>query len=382
LILLICFNYLTHGQSPINEFEVTISFRTCEYVRAEFHYISSNSADRDSVCWDFGDGKTNCNSSTNVATHTYSEPGIYTVKLTIWLDGIETQIVKPDLIKVHQAPVALFTYTVSDTALIAPLQVDFNNQSTHEEGDTITYSWMINNSSEPMSNDTNFSYVFEKVGTYEVQLIVEDNNGCHTGFADYIIVKDSLQINEFEYITSSCDSVDSCIGGVNYKIENDTLILFGQVERNCCTYNTAVIIDKIDTVQIPTFESGPTCDCNCLFCFEIVIPEFQRESCVILFDNQIINVNSNITFIVSQKVNLDISVKPNPFKESINIEMDDMIDDNYKIEIFNVQGQLIQSHNISNESTNINTSNISKGFYILIIKNNSAILKTEKLIKD
>ncbi len=43
--------------------------------------------DADSCCWYFGDGVKRCTSHSNAASHNYSKPGIYTVKLTLWKDG-------------------------------------------------------------------------------------------------------------------------------------------------------------------------------------------------------------------------------------------------------------------------------------------------------
>jgi len=291
-ILLICSNLLTYGQSPIIGFKEKISYVNCSIVMAEFDCVTSdcsgiNKADYDSVSWDFGDGMVRRNSFST--DRNYSKPGTYTVTLTLWKNGKKTQFVKPDLIKVYQPPKAQFDYTVSNNDLTAPLQVEFTNQSVLGDGDLVEYSWKIN-SYETVSNNTNFSYTFEKSGTYYVQLIVSDNNGCKVEYSDYVIVKDPVQTNEFEYITSKCNEENSCPEGINYKIENNTLKLFGRVWRNCCSRNTAVIIDNGDTIKIPTFESGAMCTCICQFCFEINIPNFDRESCVVEFDDQIINV--------------------------------------------------------------------------------------------
>jgi len=382
LILLICSNYLTFGQSPITEFKETISYVNCNYVMANFYYVSSSTADRDSVCWDFGDGMVRCNSYTNSASHNYSKPGTYTVILTIWLNGVKTQIVKPDLIKVYKAPIALFDYTVSDNNLIAPLQVEFNNQSILGDGNFVEYAWRIDTFSEPLSNDKNFSYVFEKPGTYYVQLNLKDNNGCQVEYSDYIIVKDPIQINEFEYITSTCNEENSCLEGINYKIKNNILTLFGQTEKNCCTYKTAIIIDKGDSIQIPTFDSGPACTCNCLFCFEINIPDFNRESCVVEFDNQFINVCSNNNSVSDLKKDENIRITPNPFKELIVVELNDMFVINCKIEIFNLLGQLVHKQIILDNTTNIDMSKYYKGIYLLKFFKDDNIVMTEKLIKE
>ena len=371
-----CFIY---SQSP-SIFSETIHYVNCNYVMAEFHHIGNNPTYYDSVCWDFGDGRINCWTQANTTIRrNYHEPGLYTVTLTVWRNGESKQITKPDLIKVYKAPEALFTHTISDTILIAPLQIDFQNQSISGDGDSITYLWEINYYSETSSNDTNFSYFFEKAGTYDVQLTLNDNNGCRASYSETVIIKDSIQINEFKYITSGCDPEDPCQENINYKIENDTLKLFGQIGGNCCTDKTAVIIDNVDTVQIRTFDSGLECTCNCLFCFEINIPEFTRDSCIIMFNNRIIN--TNINSISTRKIEENITIMPNPFNELINLEINNVFEGSYRVEIFNIQGQLIQSKIITNKLTSIDMSNYSKGIYLLTLIKNDKIIMSEKLIK-
>ena len=369
-----------NAQSPITEFKETIDYVGCDYVRADFYYVSSSTADCDSVCWDFGDGKSR-KSYTNGAWHNYSDPGTYTVTLTIWLNGIESKIVKPNLIKVYQAPVALFDFIISDSNLIVPLQVEFKNQSILRDGNLVEYSWMINE--KTLSNDTNFSYIFKKRGVYDVVLLLNDNNGCQAGYYQEIVVKDSIQINEFEYITSSCNDETPCNPEeINYKIENNTLKLFGQISANCCTNKTAVIIDKGDSIQIPTFEGGPACTCNCLFCFEINIPDFNRDSCVVVFGGRIIHVNSiNTSLNLKIEENLGLRITPNPFKGSIVVELDEKFIDNSKIEIFNLLGELVYKQPILNKSTHIDMSYHHKGIYLLRLLKDEKIIMTEKLIK-
>ena len=154
----VCCN-LTYSQSPITDFTATIHKYSCDYISVK---CSGFPANRDSLCLDFGDGNVVWNS--NQPQHVYTQPGIYTVTLRFWLNGVETKIVKPDLVAVYNAPTALFNYTVSNSNMFAPLQVNFNNQSVLGDGDSVEYSWFI--SYVPLSNNTNFSYTFASPGTY------------------------------------------------------------------------------------------------------------------------------------------------------------------------------------------------------------------------
>jgi len=383
LLLLISINLSALSQSPITEFQESISYINCNYVITEFYYVSSNNTDCDSVCWVFGDGNIRWKDNNLPVTHNYSEPGIYTVTLRIWKDGIETQIVKPDLITVYNPPEVNVTYTVSDSLLFAPLEVDFQNQTIPGDGDSLSFQWQIGYYSTPISYDTNFSYVFEEPSTYYIHMMVTDNNGCSLGYGEYIVVKDTLQANEFEYIISDCtyETEPQCEQGINYTLENDTLILFGQIVRNCCTNNTAVIFDEIDTIYIPTFEFGGTCDCSCIFCFEIVIPDFQRDSCVIVFDNQVIHVYSDTNIINKSNDIPSLLVLPNPFKEYIEIVSDELKIQELIIQVYDMNGHLIINTIQYKDRKIIDMSILTKGVYLINILNNNKVIYEEKIVK-
>lgn len=373
------------AQSKEKDFKFTVQYERCESLSVVFELNYENRSDADSIEWDFGDGE-HMKLIGIRANHIYSNPGLFSVILTIWEDGIQSQVIKQDLIKVKDAPNSFFTHSMNLAEVIfAPVYIDFYNGTIVGEGGSLKFEWQVynNNGFENFeSSDTNISVSLSSSGLYIASLKVTDELGSTCFYSKEILVKDSIQRNEFRYIVSNCQSGNSCMEGVNYKIENDSLKLFGQVERNCCTNSTAVIIDKNDTIKIPTFESGLVCDCNCTFCFEINIPEFQRDSCVILFDNQIIKLNSNINSISNQQIFKNINIKPNPFKDSIKIDFENMSGNNYSFKIFNVQGQLIKSQSILNSSIDIDMTNITKGIYLIKVIDNGIVLKSEKLIKE
>jgi PKD repeat protein len=373
------------AQSQNKDFKYTVQYERCESLEVVFELDYENRSDADSIEWDFGDGefKKLVGIRTN---YIYKKPGIFSVTLTIWEDGLQYQIIKQDLIKVKDAPNAFFSHSMDTTEEIyAPIIIDFYNETLKGEGDSLKYEWEIfNNNGYDYyeSSDTSLSVLFSSSGLYSITLKVSDEKSSTCFHYKEILVKDSIQKDEFGYITSNCESGDSCMEGVNYKIENDTLKLFGQVERNCCTNSTAVIIDKNDTIKIPTFESGLLCECICTFCFEINIPSFKRDSCVIIFDNEITKVNSNINSISNKEIITEIRIKPNPFKELIIIDFDNFNCNNYFVEIFNIHGQLIKSQSNLNQSTDIDMTNIAKGIYLIKVTDNGMILKSEKIIKE
>lgn len=291
--------HFTYAQSPITDFKYEIRYGGCESMQVDFDIIYENNADADSVMWSFGDGSTQ-KSTRPWSWHTYENPGLYSVTLTLWKDSIKTQVSKPDLIKVKEAPVAFFTHSL-DSALhyIAPVSVDFFNMSTKGEGDTLSYEWDVRYSYgwvDSTSTNTNYSLNMTYPGEYYVSLTASDENGCSSTYSDNFYIIDSIQIDEFEFITSPCHSETndtSCDYGKYYEFYNDTLRLHGSYFMNCCTHETAVLKDQGDTIKVITFKTGMYCDCDCSFCFEIVIPNLTKDSCIIDFGGEQFRVYKN-----------------------------------------------------------------------------------------
>lgn len=73
----------------------------------------------------------------------------------------------------------------------------------------------------------------------------------------------------------------------------------------------------------------------------------------------------------------DITISPNPSKDNITVEGATK----GKIEIVNLQGQLIKSVNVSDNKTNIDISDLSSGVYSLMFTSNKGII-VKKLLKQ
>ena len=132
--------------------------------------------------WDFGDGAT---SSVPSPSHTYVDPGTYTVSLTVTGTLGSDSEVKASYIVVNQDPVAAFTAT--PTSGDEDLFVAFNNQST---GTALTnYDWTFGDGGT--STLFNPSHVYVDPGTYTVSLTVTGSAGTDTETkVNYIVVND------------------------------------------------------------------------------------------------------------------------------------------------------------------------------------------------
>ncbi len=136
-----------------------------------FTDLSSNSPTTWS--WDFGD---TYGSIAQNPSHIYTNPGTYTVSLTVSNSSGDNTITKTDYIAVNvpsPPPVAEFsgTPTTGDT----PLSVDFTDFSTNNP---TTWSWNFGDTNT--STAQNPSHIYTNPGTYTVSLTVSNSSGNDT----------------------------------------------------------------------------------------------------------------------------------------------------------------------------------------------------------
>ncbi|UCD16186.1 MAG: PKD domain-containing protein, partial [Candidatus Zixiibacteriota bacterium] len=162
----------------------------CAPLDVDFEGTTRGPCEIVSWTWDFGDpasGSNNIGSGQNVS-HTYNDPGTYTVTLTAE-DVSGTKIVtKEDYITAYGGPTAAFSASL--TSGTAPLYVDFTDQSTSEVG-IDTWSWDFGDpasGSDNVSDETDPSHVYEAEGVYTVTLIVTDACGADTTTEDITVI--------------------------------------------------------------------------------------------------------------------------------------------------------------------------------------------------
>ena len=113
--------------------------------------------------WDFGDGETSMLGS---PSHTYQQPGTYTVTLTASSQtcGPSTKV-KEGYITVTQAGEIVADFTGTPTSGTAPLTVQFTDQST---GGPTMWSWDFGDGETSMLGSP--SHTYQQPGTYTVTL--------------------------------------------------------------------------------------------------------------------------------------------------------------------------------------------------------------------
>ncbi len=143
--------------------------------------------DADSITykWDFGDG--NFSSAQN-PQHSYSQNGLYTVVLTV-TDAKGAQNSQELLIGIGAAvrlPPIVSTLAWTPTTPLENINITFSGGGTDYDGSIISYSWDFGDgSTSTLRNPTHF---YTKVGTYQISLTVQDNDGLPGSKTDYISI--------------------------------------------------------------------------------------------------------------------------------------------------------------------------------------------------
>jgi gliding motility-associated-like protein len=154
-----------------------------------------------SWAWNFGDpGSGSLNTSTlQNPSHTYNEPGTYTVKLVVTDNhGCTRTITKNNYV---QAIKPSADFVLIDTTLCYGENACFINGSS---GTSLTYEWDFGNgSTSTLSNPCKTYYV---AGSYDITLITTDSYGCKDTIVkpNYVIVTKPTADFTADTLTSTC----------------------------------------------------------------------------------------------------------------------------------------------------------------------------------
>jgi len=146
-----------------------------------FYSDTSAGGEPEIWAWDFGDGGT---SDVANPVHTYTDPGTYTVSLTVTnAAGSDTET-KVDVVHAQSLPVAAFSATPLGGT--TPLEVTFTNTSTN----AISYSWDFGDGNTSTTASPVHTYI--AAGTYTVSLTATNTDGDDVETkTDYITVENS-----------------------------------------------------------------------------------------------------------------------------------------------------------------------------------------------
>jgi PKD repeat protein len=147
--------------APIADFDTV--YPGCEPLTIQF---TNNSMYGDSYLWEFDDGST---STEFEPSHTFTEFGIYNVKLTVTGDGGRDYAYSQ--VEVYRIPVVNFR-VAPEEVMLPDQEIKLFNLSEHG---TI-YLWDFGDGNT--SSDESPRYLYSELGTYDISLDVWTENGC------------------------------------------------------------------------------------------------------------------------------------------------------------------------------------------------------------
>ena len=174
----------------------------------------NNSEGINSWFWDFGDGNT---STLQNPIHSYADSGFFNVTLVVEnFFGCKDSVTIPNYIRVLPSPIADFE--PEDSTLCTRLPFDFLDASV---GAT---NWFWDFGNGDVDSVPSPTYVYERPGTFDVTLVVENNFGCKD-----TLVYDSLVVfirptSLFDIDTNQIQLFDTAIYLFNYSYDFDNVM--------------------------------------------------------------------------------------------------------------------------------------------------------------
>ncbi|MBK8280851.1 MAG: PKD domain-containing protein [Saprospiraceae bacterium] len=154
-------------------------FRACVPATIIFQNLSIPLDSTYDISWEFGDGST---SKVIHPTHTYKEPGLYSIKLSLKApSGCVTTETFPNFIRVQDGPIADFKYTPDD-----PTTKNSSVSFTNESRFGIQYNWDFGDDAGSVLKDPVHTY--RDTGDYIVTLTTKHENGCTDSTSQYLRV--------------------------------------------------------------------------------------------------------------------------------------------------------------------------------------------------
>lgn len=156
--------------------------------------------------WDFGDGATS--DMMDDVVHTYLDGGTFDVTLTVTSpEGCTATIDYPDLINVYDAPEAVFTFGPQPTDVFNTF-ISFVDASS---ADVIGWEWSFGTEAALGTSSVSspsLTFPDEEGGTYPVQLIVTNEDGCTATAIDEVVIHPNYAVQVPNAFTPDGDGVN------------------------------------------------------------------------------------------------------------------------------------------------------------------------------
>jgi PKD repeat protein len=216
---------------PVADFTVAPANTICRL--EEFSFFGASSTNILDWYWDFGDGAT---ANTQNATHTYTTAGLYDVSLYVYNEN-SCRDTLTQQVEVFELPTCDFTISPNDSSCVNEL-ITFNGTGT---ADVIAWDWNFDDGNTGTGQVVN--HTFTSTGTYNVRLIVTNNNGClDTMYHQRVVVAPVIDFNMD--LSPSCEGYTVNLSGIGNYAFTDYVWDFGDgnnaIGKNTShTYTTA-----------------------------------------------------------------------------------------------------------------------------------------------
>ena len=154
--------------------------------------------------WVWGDGNTTTGSS---PIHTYVSEGNYTIRVFLESDQgcRDSADLSPSVI-VHSTPTADFTYAPDEPSVLKP-DVTLTDASS---AGIVDWEWITSDGGNYFGSSA--VHEFPDSGIYEIQLLVEDGNGCRDSIIKSVYVSADLFIHIPTAFTPNGDPYNNTFG--------------------------------------------------------------------------------------------------------------------------------------------------------------------------
>ncbi len=165
LLVLVSF---AHGQAPVADFSAT-PVSGCSPLIVNF--TDQSTGNPTSWQWNLGNGATSNDKNPSTI---YTDPGTYTVTLTVSNANGSNTLTRTSYITVNVAPTIDFSANITTGCF--PLRAQFTDLSTPGTGTITSWNWSFGNGAT--STQQNPSYNYTTSGVFSVSLTVTNSSGC------------------------------------------------------------------------------------------------------------------------------------------------------------------------------------------------------------
>lgn len=258
-----------------------------------------------------------------------------------------------------------FETSAKDSNAYAPAEVEFYNQTQNESGETVAYAWTFGDGGSSAAEHP--VHVYQRPGTYFVTLTARASGGGEYVYGSDVVVKDSAQRSEFDFITSDAINTGSDIpewgNRKNYLLRNDSVIVYGYYVGNCGARKTATLRCCEDTIRIQTWEVGVMTSCVASYAFEIGLPYPDHDSVVVVFNDKTLT-QSIVSMDVPSLESSELYIYPNPVSNRISCLLKGVELAGCSYRIYNAEGRCLMVGRLD-EASQVDLPVLEPGVYFL-----------------